>query len=125
MLYVYKQFTRPINATGVEVTLSVLDSNGNYRDIGTTTSSADGFYSYSWVPDITGEYKVYASFAGSNAYYGSNAESAFTVDEAPQATVTPTTERATPAYDLYIIGMGIAIIVALAIATLLILRKRP
>jgi hypothetical protein len=60
MLYVYKQFARPINTTGVEVTLSVLDANGNYRAIGTTTSSSDGFYSYSWVPDITGEYTVYA-----------------------------------------------------------------
>ena len=82
MLYVYKQFTRPTNATGVEVTLSVLDANGNFRTIGTTTSSTDGFYSYAWTPDISGEYKVYANFAGSNAYYGSQAESAFTVEEA-------------------------------------------
>jgi hypothetical protein len=124
MLYVYKQFSRPLDATGVEVALSVLDANGNYRNIGTTTSSADGFYSYSWVPDIPGEYKVYATFAGSGAYYGSNAESAFTVDEAPQSSATPTVERITPAYDLYIVGMGVAVLIALAIATLLILRKR-
>jgi len=33
------------DATGVEVTLSVVDANGNYRVIGTTTTSSDGFYS--------------------------------------------------------------------------------
>ena len=43
MKYVYMQFPRP-NVAGVEVTLSVVDANGNYRDIGTTTSNADGFF---------------------------------------------------------------------------------
>jgi len=41
MLYVYKQFARPSTATGVPVTLSVVDSKRNYRDIGSTTSDAD------------------------------------------------------------------------------------
>jgi hypothetical protein len=56
MLYVYKQFPRPTNATGVTVNISVVDANGNYRDIGTTTSDADGFYSFNWMPDIEGKY---------------------------------------------------------------------
>ncbi len=123
MLYVYKQFAKPTNTTGVEVSINVLDSNGNYRTVGTTTSDANGFFSYSWIPDITGEYKVYAVFAGSKGYYGSQAESAFTVDEAaPTATTTPQT--AVPPFEMYILAMGIAIIIALAIATLLIIRSR-
>ena len=67
MMYVYKQFARPANATGVEVTLSVLDANNNFREIGKTTSDADGYYSLSWKPDIPGKYTVYASFAGTKS----------------------------------------------------------
>ena len=58
MKYVYMQFPRPTNATGVEVALSVLDANGNLREIGRTTSDADGFYSFDWTPDIPGKYTV-------------------------------------------------------------------
>jgi hypothetical protein len=127
MLYVYKQFSRPLNATGVEVTLSVLDSNGNYRSIGTTTSSADGFYSYSWVPDITGEYKVYASFAGSGAYYGCSAESAFTIDEAPEPTVAPTQPPASVVEQYFIPSVVaiILVIIIIGVVLMLMVRKRP
>ncbi len=34
MEYVYMQKVNPCNATGVPVTLNVMDSNGNYRTIG-------------------------------------------------------------------------------------------
>ncbi len=57
MLYVWKQFEAPTNATGVPLTVSVVDSNGNYRTIGTTTSDSLGSYSFSWVPDIAGKYR--------------------------------------------------------------------
>ena len=124
MLYTYKQFARPTNTAGVPVTISVVDANGNYRTIGTTTSSSDGFYSLNWVPDIPGEFHVYASFDGSAAYYGSHAETAFMVEE-PQPTATATPIQASPPYEMYIVGMGIAVIFAVAIAALLILRKRP
>ncbi len=62
MEYVYMQKPRPTDATGVPITLSVVDANGNYRDIGTTTSNADGFFAFNWKPDIEGQYTVYASF---------------------------------------------------------------
>jgi hypothetical protein len=42
---VYEQQEMPHNITGVPVTISVTDSNGNYRTIGTTTSDASGFFS--------------------------------------------------------------------------------
>jgi hypothetical protein len=54
MEYVCMQQPKPTNTTGVPIRLSVVDSNGNFRTIGTTTSSDDGYYSYAWVPEISG-----------------------------------------------------------------------
>ena len=62
MEYVYMQKPRPTNTIGVPVTLTVVDANGNYREIGTTTSDSDGFFSFNWKPDIDGKYIAYASF---------------------------------------------------------------
>jgi hypothetical protein len=126
MKYVYAQFERPTDVKGVDVTISVLDSNNNYRDIGTATADADGFFKFTWTPDIEGDYTVYASFAGSGAYYPSHAVSAFTVDPAPPAAAEPQPEPE-PMTDTYVLGMGIAIIAAVAIVgaiLALILKKR-
>ena len=71
---VYMQQPMPTNMTGVPVTLSVIDSNGNYRQIGTTTTDRQRNFSFTWTPDIPGTYTVTATFAGSEAYYGSSAE---------------------------------------------------
>ena len=92
MLYVYKHFERPMNATGVLVSLDVIDANGNARNIGTTTSDANGFYSFQWTPDISGKYTLFATFPGSKAYYGSSAETSFAVEQAPEPTAAPTTK---------------------------------
>ena len=90
MEYVYQQNQLPTNATGVPVTLNVIDANGNYRTIGTTTSDATGFYSYQWTPDIEGKYTVYASFAGSESYWPSKATTAFAVESSSSNTDTST-----------------------------------
>ena len=82
MEYVYMQKPRPTNATGVTSHLSVIDANGNQRDIGTTTLNADGFYSLNWKPDIDGKFTVTASFTGSESYRPSHASTAFNVDPA-------------------------------------------
>ena len=82
MAYVYMQQPKPNNATGVPVTLSVVDSNGNFREIGTTTTDATGFYSLQWKPDIDGKYVVYAKFGGSQSYWPSESTTAFAVDPA-------------------------------------------
>lgn len=127
MEYVYMQKSLPTNLVGVTVELSVVDSNGNYRSIGTTTADADGFFSYSWIPDIEGKYTVYASFAGSNSYYPSHAVTAFTVDTTAAATSTQQPTQGTSLADQYILPGIIAIIVAIVIgfaATILILRKK-
>ena len=127
MLYVYKQFQRPANATGVPVTLEVLDSNGNYRTIGTTTSNADGFFTFNWKPDIEGSYTVYASFEGSEAYYPSHALTSFAVNPAPSAAPTSQTLQGPSMADQYFLPMSVAIIIVVVIGiaiSLLSLRKR-
>ncbi len=126
MEYVYMQKPRPTNATGVPVTLSVLDANGNYRNIGVTTSNADGFFTYNWQPDIQGQYTVYASFGGSESYWPSHAVTSFAVDP---AAATPTAQPTQPASmaDLYFVPATIGLFVAVIVVGLLIilvLRKR-
>ena len=69
--------------------INVIDANGNYRTIGTTTTDSSGTYGFTWMPDITGQYTVIATFAGNNGYYGSNAQAYFAVDE-PAATINTT-----------------------------------
>ncbi len=123
MAYVYMQKPRPTNTVGVPITLSVVDANGNYREIGTTTGDADGFFSYNWMPDIEGKYTVYASFPGSESYWPSHAVTAFAVDPAAP-TPPPQPETIIPNNEMTVIGAAIAIIAAIAIATLLILKKK-
>jgi hypothetical protein len=123
MQYVYMQKPRPTSVTGVEVTLSVLDSNNNIREIGKTTTDINGFFTLNWKPDIEGNYTVYANFAGSESYWPSRAVASFAVDPAPTTAPTPQ-PQVIPDYTLAIVGMGIAMILAVAIATILILRKR-
>jgi len=126
MEYVYMQKPCPTVVTGVPVTIDVVDANGNYRNIGTTTSDGSGSFSLMWTPDIPGKYTVVASFAGSESYYGSYAQTAFGVDEAPDATPEPTQAPASLA-DQYFLPMSIGIIAAIAIVGVvlaLLLRKR-
>ena len=84
MLYVYNQFERPYDAVGVDVKLEVvMDPNGNYYDIGTTTTDSTGFYSIMWEPPVPGHYIILVTFAGSESYYGSYIETSIAVGDAP------------------------------------------
>ena len=126
MLYVYKQFARPAEVMGVDVTVSVLDPNGNYYDVGTTTSDDAGFYKLTFTPPVPGEYTIYAAFAGSKAYYGSFTETAIYVEEAPASTPEPTPMPESLA-DICILPGIIGIIVAIVVVgavLMLMLRKR-
>jgi hypothetical protein len=126
MEYVYMQFARPTNATGVEVVIEVLDPNGNSYEVGRTTSDDSGFFSCEFTPLVAGKYTVIASFDGSKAYYGSFSKTAITVEEAPQATPEPTPTSASMA-DLYLVPGIAGIIVAIAVVgavLILMLRKR-
>jgi hypothetical protein len=126
MEYLYEDQARPSNATGVPVLIDVRDSNGNYRNIGTATSDASGMFSLTWMPDIPGDFTVFATFAGSAGYFGSSAETSFTVMEAPEATPPPTPSPA-PLTDSYVAGFGIAIIIVIIagiVVLILMLKKR-
>jgi outer membrane protein assembly factor BamB len=87
MEYLYEQQPKPTNATGVKVTLSTFDPNNNTYVIGTTTSDANGLYKIMWTPPVPGAYTIIATFAGSDSYYGSSAETAIGVTNAPTAQV--------------------------------------
>jgi len=120
MLYVYKQFSRPMDTTGVEVV--VFAQQGEHViDIGRTTSDANGRFSISWTPpaDATGEWDIYAYFDGSASYYGSFAKTEMAVSAAPVVD-----EVETPPYEWYIVGMGLAILAVVIIFGLLSLKKK-
>ena len=128
MEYVYMQKPRPDNATGVKVSIDVIDANNNFRNIGEATSDANGFYSLEWQPDISGKYTVIANFKGTESYWPSHAETAFTVSEATP-TQTPSLPPTQSMTDMYFIpavaGIIVAILIVGAILGLLLLRKRP
>jgi len=125
MAYVWMNQIQPSDATGVKVLLSVIDPNNNYYEIGTTTSDTSGSYSYAFTPEVPGKYTILATFAGSKSYYGSYAETAIQVDDAPEPTAQPQMPVQTD-YTMTIIGTGIAVIVAVAlVGAILMLKKRP
>jgi hypothetical protein len=128
MAYLYMQQPMPTNVSGVPVDISVLDSNGNYRSIGSTTSDGSGKFALTWTPDISGGFTVVATFAGSESYYSSYDEAFFTVST-PAATPAPTEVPAESAADMYFVpavaGLFVAIIVIGVVLALLMLRKKP
>ena len=129
MAYLYEQQPKPTNTTGVSVTLSVLDSNGNYRNIGTTTSDSSGTYSLTWTPDISGNFTVTATFAGSQSYYPSSAETHFyasAIAATPMPTSAPASNFATTTdFMIGIAAIIVVIVIIGAILAILMLRKRP
>ncbi len=127
MEYVYMQQPMPTNTTGVSIIISVIDSNGNSRQIGSTTSDASGMFSLTWTPDITGPYTVIASFPGSESYYSSSAETSFYASE-PAPTASPYPQVSFPPTEMYIAAAAVGIIIAVAIVgavLLLAIKKRP
>jgi outer membrane protein assembly factor BamB len=123
MEYLHMQKPAPMTAKGVDVSLDVIDANGNFRNIGTATSDMSGVYSLVWKPDIPGKYTVIATFAGSESYGSSFAQTNFYVEEAPQPTPPPDPTPA-PMTDTYIAGSTVAIVAAIAVVAILLLRKK-
>jgi hypothetical protein len=126
MKYVYMQFSKPTNTSGVEVSLNTLDPNGNYIHIGTATSDTSGKFGFQWTPEVPGKYKVYATFEGSNSYYPSTGETFIAVDPST-ATPTPEPPKTASMADTYFIpaiaGLFLAIIL-LAVLMVFLFRKR-
>jgi outer membrane protein assembly factor BamB len=124
MGFVYQQKPCPTTFTGVDVTISVIDSNGNFRNIGTAKTDATGTYSLQWTPDIEGKYTVIASFTGTNGYWPSAAETAFAVDSTAihEPTETPGTSIADQYFVPAFVGLFVLIIIVI-ILVLLLFRK--
>ena len=91
MEYLYEQQSKPTNATGVPVTLTAVDPNGNTDFIGNATSDITGNYAIAWTPPVPGLYTITATFAGSASYGNSAAETHVVVSPAasPAAIITP------------------------------------
>ena len=108
------QKPRPTNVKGVQVTLTAIDPNGNLKDIATVTSDAMGQFRKLWVPEVSGEYTIQATFAGSYSYWQSYAQTAIGVSQVPYLTPEPTTNPQSSA-DMYFVpataGLFVAIIV--------------
>lgn len=129
MGYVYQQEPMPTNFTGVPVTITILDPNGNYYVVGNATTDATGSYDVTFTPSVPGTYTVVATFCGTNSYYGSSAETYFNVMQAPAPTSAAPTATPTSVADLYFVPAVAAIIVVIIIVgivlALLMLRKHP
>ncbi|HMK94717.1 MAG TPA: PQQ-binding-like beta-propeller repeat protein [Candidatus Limnocylindrales bacterium] len=130
MQTVYMQQPMATNLTGVPVTISVTDSNGNHYSIGTAISDPyTGTFGLQWTPIVPGNYTVTASFAGTQSYYGSMATTYF-VAGSPSATPAPTASpvsglASTSSLELGIAAVIIVIIIIGAILAVLTLRKHP
>ena len=127
MEYVYMKQEKPTNATGVPITISVVDPNNNCYVVGTTTSDSSGAFKLAFTPEVPGEYTVIASFAGTSSYYISSAETGIFVDDAA-ATTTPAPTPVPSAADLYFVpaiaGLFVLIIVV-GLVIILMMKKRP
>ncbi|MFC1486230.1 PQQ-binding-like beta-propeller repeat protein [Thermoproteota archaeon] len=70
--------------TGVPVTLTAIDSDGDVINIGTTTTEGYyGTFALAWTPSEEGTYKIIASFESDDSYGSSGAATAVTVGPAP------------------------------------------
>lgn len=154
MEYLYMQKQIPGHATGVSVTLTAIDPNGNTQNIGTVTSDVSGLFKAMWTPPVPGAYTIIASFGGSNSYFPSYAETAIGVSSSaspltspsspsapsasppvtssPSATVlpsvapTPTSppNNAGSSMTLYIVAAAALVIIVVVAAIAVVLRKR-
>jgi len=119
MLYLYKQFSEPMDVTGIEITVYAYDGE-EAVNVGKTTSDSRGHFSINWSPQKEGDYEIWAYFDGTAAFYGDDAKTDISVFAAP-VVVEP---EPTPPYEWYIVGIGIAVIAVVIICTILILRKK-
>jgi len=146
MEYMYMQQPKPTDAKGVTVHLTAYDPTGDFHDIGTTTTDANGKYGMTWTPPAEGTYHITATFEGSNSYYSSEDTTYLAISQAaaspaPTATQTPaSTSPATtsapisspslppppeqgPTTEMYILA-GVAVVIIVAVATAAVILRR-
>jgi hypothetical protein len=123
MEYVYLQKQRPMDVTGVQVSIDAFDPNGNFVNLGTTTSDAFGFYSFKWTPETEGQYTVVATFLGSASYWPSVDETAVAVGPAasPSGPILPEEH---PIISTEVAIILVVAIAAIAVVAFFVLRKQ-
>jgi len=128
MEYLYHERPIPTDAEGVEVVLETLDPNGNTHEIGRTNTDISGGFGLSFTPQIAGDYKITATFEGSESYASSMDITYLVVTEAPSPAQPIEPEE--PTAEAPFITTEIAIIAAVVIAVVIgivaywALRKR-
>jgi hypothetical protein len=109
---------------GVPVKLMAIDPNGNTVDIGeVTTNGYYGTYSFEWTPDKEGAYQIIASFDGDDSYGSSTASTSIIVGAPAPTTSNQQQEVTVPDYTMTIVGMGIAVMVVVAVIGVLLYKK--
>ena len=130
MDYLHGQNATLINSPpvpdGVPVQLTAVASDGAVTDLGTVASNSAGLFAYTWESPAKGTYTIYATFAGSESYWSSYAATALSVGPAPETDNTQPTAAPDNTMLYYgLIAAVIVIVLAIAIATVLLLRKKP
>jgi outer membrane protein assembly factor BamB len=127
MKHVYAQFPLPADTTGVEVSIDSIDPNNNFVHLGDARSDSSGKFGCTINTTIPGDYKIIAKFAGSKSFYGSSAEAFMTVIEPPVAPTEPPQLNVNDVIQpmiMYLVVATIAIIIAIAIVGVLLLRRK-
>ncbi len=109
-----------VTLTGVPIALTAIGSDSSYVDLGTVIT--DGYYgtfTKTWTPTKEGDYKIIASFAGDDSYGSSGASTAVTIGSAP-TTINIPEQVSPPDYTMTIIGVGIAVIIAVVISVAIV-----
>ncbi|MGD6808647.1 MAG: PQQ-binding-like beta-propeller repeat protein [Candidatus Bathyarchaeia archaeon] len=125
MEYIHMDRPIPVDATGVSVSIDATDPNGNSIHIGDATSDISGTYSFLWEPELAGEYKVMATFAGTNSYGSSYATTAVGVVEGSEtSTPAPSTIVEQAQFSSFDIAILVAVIVAILIGVINLMKKK-
>ena len=119
----------PPQCTGVPVTLTAVDPNGNTINIGTTASNRGGHFAYQWTPTIRRIIHYLCHICQEADSYFTSSWSNFSnrcISSNRQQRQLQATQPVVSNSDMimYFAATGIAIIIAIAIATVLILRKK-
>lgn len=126
MKYVYMQFERPADVQGVTVTIEAVDPNGNYQNLGTTTTDSSGNYGFMFEPEVEGTYMIIATFMGSKAYWSSTTTTYVGIGPTSSASTPIEPDEATEAIISTELITILAVIVAVVVGlvTYWVLRKR-
>ena len=125
-LHMQKPIPNGYVVTGVPVSLLAIDETGAVTNIGTVTSDVSGTFKAAWTPPKEGLYTITANFAGDDSYGSSWTETGISVGAAEKTIEIPESAPPTDITPIYygIAAATIAIIIAIAIVGVLLLRKR-